>query len=121
MDSAGFTIKHLDELERPWPKWSLARRSLGLSSFGMNVCHLEPGEDIPEHDETGRDQEEVFIVLRGNPALVIEGDEHPVREGSFVRIDPELRRTVRNIGSEPASVLIVSAPRSSGFEPLEWA
>jgi uncharacterized cupin superfamily protein len=116
-----FTIKHIDEFERPWPKWSLARRSLGLSAFGMNVCHLEPGEDIPEHDETGRDQEEVFIVLRGSPAIVIEGEEHPLREGSFVRLDPEPSRTVRNIGSEPATVLIVSAPRSSGYQPLEWA
>jgi mannose-6-phosphate isomerase-like protein (cupin superfamily) len=121
MASTGFTIKHLDELERPWPKWSLARRSLGINSFGMNVCHLEPGEDIPEHDETGRDQEEVFIVLRGGPAIVIEGDEHPVREGSFVRVDPRLRRTVRNIGDEPSTVLIVSAPRSSGYEPPGWA
>jgi mannose-6-phosphate isomerase-like protein (cupin superfamily) len=121
MATTGFTIKHLDELERPWPKWSLARRSLGINSFGMNVCHLEPGEDIPEHDETGRDQEEVFIVLRGGPAIVIEGEEHPVREGSFVRVDPELRRTVRNIGDEPSTVLIVSAPRSSGYQPPEWA
>jgi quercetin dioxygenase-like cupin family protein len=116
-----FTIMHLDDFERPWPKWSLARRSLGLSSFGMNVCHLEPGEDIPEHDETGRDHEEVFIVLEGRPAMVIEGQEHPLREGSFVRLNPEVRRTVRNTGGEPARVLIVSAPRSSGYEPLVWA
>jgi uncharacterized cupin superfamily protein len=117
----GFTIMHLDEFERPWPKWSLARRSLGVQSFGMNVCHLEPGEDIPEHDETGRDHEEVFIVLRGSPAMVVDGQEHPLREGSFARVDPERTRTVRNTGDSPASVLIVSAPRSSGYEPLEWA
>ena len=121
MASTSFTIMHMDDFERPWPKWSLARRSLGVQSFGMNVCHLEPGEDIPEHDESGRDQEEVFIVLRGNPAIVLDGDEHSLREGSFVRVDPQLRRTVRNTGDEPASVLIVSAPRSSGYEPMEWA
>jgi len=117
----GFTIMHLDEIERPWPKWSLARRSLGVESFGMNVCHLEPGEDIPEHDETERDQEEVFVVLHGSPAMVVDGEEHSLREGSFVRVDPERTRTVRNTGDESASVLIVSAPRSSGYEPLGWA
>jgi uncharacterized cupin superfamily protein len=68
MDNSGFTIKRLDEMERPWPKWSLARKSLGLKSFGMNVCHLEPGEQIPEHDEMGRDQEEVFVTLEGTRA-----------------------------------------------------
>jgi mannose-6-phosphate isomerase-like protein (cupin superfamily) len=121
MAGSGYTIMHLDEFERPWPKWSLARRSLGVASFGMNVCHLEPGEDIPEHDETDRDQEEVFIVLRGRPAVVIDGEEQPLKEGTFVRLDPEVTRTVRNTGDEPAQVLIVSAPRSSGYEPLGWA
>ena len=29
-------------------------------------------------------------------------------------------RTVRNDGSEPASVLIVSAPRASGYKAMEW-
>jgi hypothetical protein len=30
-------------------------------------------------------------------------------------------RTVKNTGSEPARVLIISAPRSSGYEPMDWA
>jgi len=30
-------------------------------------------------------------------------------------------RSAGNGGAEPASVLIVSAPRSSGYEPMEWA
>jgi hypothetical protein len=44
-----------------------------------------------------------------------------VPAGTFARLDPPLRRTVVNNGEEPASVLIVSAPRSSGYEPMEWA
>jgi mannose-6-phosphate isomerase-like protein (cupin superfamily) len=87
----------------------------------MNVVVLEPGEDIPEHDETERDHEEVFVVLEGSPTMVIDGEDHPVTEGTFVRLDPETTRTVRNTGDGPARVLIVSAPRSSGFEPLDWA
>ncbi|MGH3130778.1 MAG: cupin domain-containing protein, partial [Gaiellaceae bacterium] len=79
------------------------------------------GEDIPEHDETGRDHEEVFIVLSGEPTMVIDGEDHPARAGTFVRVDPEPSRTVRNDGDGLATVLIVSAPRSSGYEPLDWA
>jgi hypothetical protein len=30
-------------------------------------------------------------------------------------------RTIVNNGSEPASVLIISAPTSSGYEPMDWA
>ena len=40
-----FTIKHLDELEHPWPQWRLARKSLGLASFGMNFAELESLEN----------------------------------------------------------------------------
>ena len=41
--------------------------------------------------------------------------------GTFARLDPHLSRTVVNHGDEPASVLIVSAPRGSGYVPMDWA
>ena len=118
---SGFTIKHDEELERDYGKWVLVRRSLGLASFGMNEVELPPGESIPEHDETGRSHEEVFLVLDGAATLVIDGVDHPLRAGSFARLDPEPRRTVRNDGDAVARVLIVSAPVTSGYEPLDWA
>jgi hypothetical protein len=52
---------------------------------------------------------------------VIDGEEHPAPAGTFARLDPDHRRTVRNPGETPASVLIVSAPQSSGYHPMEWA
>jgi uncharacterized cupin superfamily protein len=116
-----FTIAHVDEMEHPWPKWILVRKSLGLGSFGMNIAELQPGERIPEHDETGRDQEEVFVTLSGSPTIVIEGVEHPAPEGTFTRLDPHPLRYVVNGGPAVARVLIVSAPRSSGYEPMDWA
>jgi quercetin dioxygenase-like cupin family protein len=113
-------ILHLDDAERDG-KWALVRRSLGITSFGMNVVDIPPGDGIPEHDETDRDQEEVFFVLSGSPTVRVDGEDHPAPAGTLVRVDPELRRTVMNGGNEPARVLIVSAPRSSGFAPMGWA
>ncbi|HEY4426889.1 MAG TPA: cupin domain-containing protein [Solirubrobacteraceae bacterium] len=115
-----FTLAHLDDCETVGD-WHLVRRTLGLRAFGVNVVEIPAGEQIPEHDEGARDQEEVFYVLGGSPTLVIDGDDHPVRAGTFARLDPMHSRTVRNDGDEPASMLIVSAPRSSGYEPMEWA
>ena len=114
------TLAHRDDCEQSG-NWRLVRRTLGVKSFGVNLVDIPPGEQIPEHDETGRDQEELFCVVTGSPTLVIDGEDHPARTGTFARIDPEHSRTVRNDGDEPASVLIVSAPRSSGFAPMEWA
>jgi uncharacterized cupin superfamily protein len=116
----GFTIVHGDDVERSG-RWSLVRRALGLSAFGMNVVEIEPGYSIPEHDETGRDQEEVFVVLDGDVTMVVAGERHPAPRGTFVRVDPDLRRTVANESGALARVLIVSAPRGSGYEPLDWA
>ena len=115
-----FTIRHRDEFERNG-NWSLARRGLGLRSFGMNLVEIAPGERIPEHDETGRDQEEVFVFLGGEASMVIDGEAHPVGTGTFVRVNPSLRRTVRNDGSAPARVLIASAPTTSGYKPMGLA
>lgn len=116
----GYAIAHRDALERTGG-WSLVRRSLECRAFGVNLVEIQPGESIPEHDERARDQEELFFVLSGSPALVIDGEEHPATPGTFARLDPSLRRTVHNMGSEPSSVLIVSAPRNSGYTPMEWA
>ena len=120
MDLDGVTIRRREDLERTG-NWLLARRSLGLSAFGMNLVEIPPGERIPEHDEIDRDQEEVFVVLDGSPSLVVDGREIETPAGTFARLDPHLSRTVVNHGEEPASVLIVSAPRNSGYEPMDWA
>ena len=115
------TIRHDEELERAWDVWVLVRKSVGVGSFGINMVELPQGGSITEHDETGRDHEEVFFVVAGSPTLVVDGVDHPLRAGSFARLDPEPRRTVRNDDAELAKVLIVSAPVSSGYEPMDWA
>ena len=114
------TVVHREDLEVTGD-WRLVRRTLSLRAFGLNLVDIPPGGQIPEHDETGRDQEEVFYIVSGSPTLVIDGEPHAAPAGTFARLDPQHRRTVRNDGSDPASVLIASAPRSSGYEPMGWA
>jgi quercetin dioxygenase-like cupin family protein len=120
MDLEGVTIRRREDLERNG-NWLLVRRSLEIDAFGINLVEIPPGERIPEHDETGRDQEEMFLVLEGSPSLVVDGREIEAPAGTFARLDPHLSRTVVNHGDEPAAVLIVSAPRTSGYEPMGWA
>jgi uncharacterized cupin superfamily protein len=116
----GYAIAHSDDLERNG-SWRLVRRSLGLRSFGVNVVEVAPGDTLPEHDEVDRDQEELFFVISGSATLLIDGAEHALPAGTFARLDPAHRRTVHNSSSEPAMVLIASAPSSSGYEPMGWA
>ena len=120
----GYTLKSWDDFEQMEgsgeSSWRLARKSLGISSFGVNIVDIGPGGKIPEHDETGRDQEEVFVIIDGDAVAVIDGADMAAPRGTFVRVAPEVRRTIRNDGEEPARVMIISAPRTSGYEPMGW-
>jgi uncharacterized cupin superfamily protein len=120
MGETRFTVGHEDDFERSG-RWVLVRRSLGVESFGLNMVEIEPGSRIPEHDETESDQEEVYIVLAGTAVAIVDGVEHPAPAGTFVRLDPEPLRTIANVGDEPVKLLMVSAPRASGYEPPDWA
>jgi uncharacterized cupin superfamily protein len=119
-DRPSLSIIAIDDLERNG-SWALARRGLDLRAFGLNIVDIAAGESIPEHDETGRDQEEVFLTLSGAAVLVVDGVDHPLPAGTLARLDPAPRRTVRNDGAQTARVLIASAPATSGYEPMGWA
>jgi mannose-6-phosphate isomerase-like protein (cupin superfamily) len=72
------------------------RRELGVSSFGMNVIVLAPGERgrIHAHER----QEEVYLVLEGELTLLVEGVEEVLGPDRLVRIGPSVRRQLVNAG-----------------------
>jgi uncharacterized cupin superfamily protein len=123
--SDGYTVKHLDDFEQMegsgGATWHLARKALGAQSFGFNVVDLEPGGELPAHDESESGQEEVFVVLDGDATIVADETEHSAPAGTFVRYGPEVRRTVRNRGDAPVRMLLIGVPGKSGYEPLSWA
>ena len=123
-ETDGYTVLSHEDFEQMEgsgeTNWALARKSLGIGAFGMNLVEIGPGGQIPEHDESDRDQEEVFIVWEGEAVAVVDGMDSPAPAGTFVRVSPAVRRTIRNDSDGPAKVLIVSAPRSSGYEPMGW-
>src|SRR5215204_68952 len=74
------------------------RRELGVSSFGMNVIVLQPGQRgrIHRHER----QEEVYLVLEGELTLVVEGAEHVLGADRVARVGPAVRRQLVNAGPE---------------------
>ncbi len=120
----GYTLKHTDDFEEMegsgGATWRLARKTLGAESFGFNIVDLEPGGQIPEHDESASGQEEVFIVIEGEGTFVADDEEHPAPAGTFIRYAPEVKRTVRNGSEERIRVLLIGVPGDSGYEPGGW-
>lgn len=72
------------------------RRLLGVSSFGINLIRLQPGQRgrIHRHGE----QEEVYLVLEGTLSLGADGDERDLGVGELARVAPEVRRQLVNRG-----------------------
>ena len=70
------------------------RAELGVSTFGLNLIVLAPGQAgrIHRHER----QEEVYLVLEGELSLYVEGEEHRVPTGGIVRVAPEVRRQLVN-------------------------
>jgi uncharacterized cupin superfamily protein len=120
----GYTIKRIDEFDQMegsgGATWRLARKSLGAEAFGFNVVDIEPGGEIPAHDHTGDDQEEVFVILEGEGKIVTDGEEHDAPAGTFCRFAPQVNRTIRNESNSRVRALLIGVPVKSGYEPMSW-
>jgi quercetin dioxygenase-like cupin family protein len=120
----GYTIKKVDEFEEMegsgGATWRLARKTLGAESFGFNVVDIEAGGEIPAHDHTGDNQEEVFIVLDGNGTIVADGEEHDAPAGTFCRFAPEVNRTIHNKSDGTVRALLIGVPVDSGYQGMGW-
>jgi len=120
----GYTIKRIDEFEEMegsgGATWRLARKTLGAEAFGFNVVDIEAGGQIPAHDHTGDDQEEVFIILEGKGTIVCDGEEHEAPAGTFCRLAPEVNRTIRNQSDATVRALLIGVPVDSGYQGMGW-
>jgi quercetin dioxygenase-like cupin family protein len=90
----GYSVINVDDIKPGGPTGAVrfVRRELGVEAFGINWFELQPGVEGHEHDEQGSGQEEVCVVVRGSGLWRADGEEVPVRVGSFVRFDPKTTR-----------------------------
>jgi uncharacterized cupin superfamily protein len=120
----GYTIKNVDEFEEMegsgGATWRLARKTLGAESFGFNVVDIEAGGQIPAHNHTEEEQEEVFIILEGNGTIVTDGEEHDAPAGTYCRLAPAVNRTILNKSDAAVRALLIGVPVKSGYQPMSW-
>ena len=122
---AGFTIKHRDEFESMEGSgdatWKLARKALGTSAFGFNLVEIAPGGQIPEHDEAGSGQVELYAILAGDAVLKIDGAEHPAPAGTFASIEPSPKRTILNRSDASVTALLIGVHPEGDYSPPSFA
>jgi quercetin dioxygenase-like cupin family protein len=113
----GYSVVHVDDIEGAGPGGAVrfVRRELGVQAFGINWFEMPPGMVGKEHDETGSEQEEVSVVVRGSGHWRVDDAEVPVSVGSFIRFDPQ---TVRCPVAGPDGMTFVSVgSRRGSYEP----
>ena len=116
---ADFTVKRFDEMEaRKGGAFKLARASLGVTSFGLQLLDLPPGagEFYPNHDHLHDGQEEVYVVLAGGGAIAIDGDQIALEPDTAVRVGPDTKRQLLP-GAAGLRVLIVGGVPGKIYDP----
>jgi uncharacterized cupin superfamily protein len=88
------------------------RRGLGVTTFGINVITLQPLQRLRIHRH--HHQEEVYLVLAGTLALLIEAEEHELVVGGVARVAPTVRRQLTNRG--PATCVVLALGGSAPHE-----
>jgi|SRR5215211_1723788 mannose-6-phosphate isomerase-like protein (cupin superfamily) len=85
------------------------RRELGVSTFGLNLIRLRPGQRgrIHRHER----QEEVYVVLEGTLTLEIEGEPNELPRGCTVRVAPGVRRRLANAGDQPLALIAIGGAK----------
>jgi mannose-6-phosphate isomerase-like protein (cupin superfamily) len=96
------------------------RRQLDVSSFGINLIVLAPGERgrIHSHER----QEEVYVVLEGQLTLLVESEPTLLAADSAVRVAPGVRRQIVNAGPERLVLLALGgAGEHVGRDGAAWS
>ena len=77
--------------------------------LGINVSVLEPGQPMAMYHYEN-DQED-FLVLTGEPLLIVEGEERPLRPWDLVHCPPGTEHVIVGAGDGP-SVLVSVGTRA---------
>jgi mannose-6-phosphate isomerase-like protein (cupin superfamily) len=84
---------------------------LELTGAEISINRVPPGEFIP-FTHTHKENEEVYIVLRGSGFFFIDGEEFPIQEGSVLRVDPAGERAWKS-GGEDMYFICIQAKQGS--------
>jgi uncharacterized cupin superfamily protein len=115
MADVSLTSLNLDADER----FQTLRRELGVTSFGINLIVLQPGQRGRIHSHL--EQEEVYLVLEGELTLGVEGEERVLKRGDLVRVGPAVRRQLVNRGTERLALLALGgAGEHAGRDGRAW-
>ena len=82
-----------------------------FGQFGINVTVLEPGQTGLYHAESNQ---EAFLILSGECALLVEGEERRLRPWDFFHSPPWTEHAFVGAGEGPCVILIAGSRSGTG-------
>ena len=82
----------------------------GFEQLGINVSVLEPGQPMAMYHY--ENEQEDFLVLTGEPLLIVEGQERPLRPWDLVHCPRGTKHVIVGAGDGP-SVIVAVGTRGS--------
>ncbi len=122
----GYAIARLDEIEEQddgRQPWRPVRHHFGITSFGINAWTGRAKGDriINEHDESDPQDmsEELYIVTTGRAVFELDGERRDAPAGTYVFVEPAVRRTA--FAAEPGTTIVsIGGVPGQAYEPSGW-
>ena len=86
--------------------------TLGLSSCEISVNTVPKGFKVP-FSHKHKQNEEIYIILKGEGVITIDGNTIIVKEGSAVKILPSASRTIENTTEDEFQFICIQAKTNS--------
>ena len=91
-------------------------RPMGCKGLGLTYVRLKPGEGankVHRHQV----QEEVFITVKGEGTIILDGRRIKMPEGTVIRVAPKVWRALGNDSSKDAVFMLLGAVPPKNFPP----
>lgn len=100
------------------PDIRIPGKVFGGNALGTTGCEFSMQSFMPGTEtgflHTHKQHEELYFFLSGSGEFQVDGDVFPIGEGSIVRVSPNGKRSVRNTGKTPLTMLCIQY-RSNTF------
>jgi uncharacterized cupin superfamily protein len=114
-------VNEIPPVKPDWPAtWKSVRHYFGITAFGINAVTKDADKVlIPEHDETGSGQEEIYFVHAGEVTATLDGEPMTVSAGGMISVEPGVKRKFESTVT-PTTLIVIGAPSGRAYEIGDW-
>lgn len=118
-----YEIAHLTEIDVMDDgrcPWRPVRHRFGITSFGVNAWTGDSGDRlINEHDEENEGNEELYFVAEGRAVFELDGERRDAPAGTFVFVEPPVKRTAF-AEEDGTTVVAIGGVPGKAYEVNGW-